>query len=235
MGAGEVTRYVLNEVANKANRERHWHNLQGELLQRSLAASVNYPDVSGRTPLLALCGSVKVDVEIAAALLRAGADPMHRDVNGMTAFLECARMGHVQLGHMLLQALGGLLLVDADYSGKMALHWAVEQAQRTFVEFLLRCDAPTELPDGEGRSPCELAVQRGYEDIARLLRVDSQWTPEARGKEPQWAQEEEPDEVFSGEDFMMHDDLQPVDFDMAAHDFQSFYESQPSPPGQVGQ
>merc|ERR1712224_1107033 len=97
--------------------------------------------------------------------------------------------------------------------------------QTAFVEFLLQCGAPTELPDGEGRSASELALQKGYEDIVSLFRGDARWTTEASGKEPQWIPKEEPGEVFSSDDFMTHDDLQTVDFDMAAQDFQSFFES----------
>jgi hypothetical protein len=50
------------------------------------------------------------------------------------------------------------------------LHWAARAGQQKSVEFLLGAGANPSIPDDEGRTPYQLAVEEGQTGIARFLK-----------------------------------------------------------------
>jgi ankyrin repeat protein len=147
-------------------------NVARYLILEAGSWALNCRDDCGHSPLLTLSRCSNADPEIAAQLLSARASPLHRDLEGMTPFLECARMGHVDIGRLLLETANTKPLSDVDTCGRSPVHWAVESRHLRFVEFLIECQAPTDLLDKQGISPLDLALKIDDKDgrIAQLLQ-----------------------------------------------------------------
>jgi uncharacterized protein len=123
----------------------------------------------GQTPLLVACFSGFAD--IVAELLAAGANPLVVDyLLKATPLHKAAFAGHADCAHLLLEH--GVVEVNAQgpYNGYTALHDSVWHGHADVVEVLLAAGVRTDLRGFDGRTPLDLAVDNGYEEIAARLR-----------------------------------------------------------------
>uniref|UniRef100_A0A3Q3D558 Uncharacterized protein n=1 Tax=Hippocampus comes TaxID=109280 RepID=A0A3Q3D558_HIPCM len=126
-------------------------------------ARVDLADRDGRTALsvAALCvpaaagrrGSGKV----ASLLLERGANPGHRDTDGMTPLLLAAYEGHDDVAELLLDAGA-----DVDETAGPA-------GDAPVVSQLLFWGAAVDAIDGEGRTALSLAAAQGSVEVVRAL------------------------------------------------------------------
>ena len=115
-----------------------------------------------------------------------------RDEQGVSAVLTAARLGQDDVVQVLLdanppldvhdaaavgrtRALAELLDADRDApsrtasEGETALHLAAAFGRKDAVELLLDHGADPSATDGNGRTPAEVAADRGHDDVVRLL------------------------------------------------------------------
>ncbi|XP_029981407.1 ankyrin repeat domain-containing protein 50 [Sphaeramia orbicularis] len=161
-------------------------------------AAVNLADGDGRTALSvsALCvptaAGVKGYGEVACLLLERGADPGHRDHDGMTPLLLAAYEGHDDIVELLLEA-GADVDETAGPNGNVSAAAAVTpllaaaaMGQIKTVSRLLFWGAAVDAIDCEGRTALCLAAARGSVEVVRALldrgldenhKDDLGWTP----------------------------------------------------------
>ncbi|KAM8856266.1 uncharacterized protein ankrd50l isoform 2-T4 [Spinachia spinachia] len=161
-------------------------------------AVVNLADGDGRTALSvsALCvptaAGVKGYGEVASLLLERGADPGHRDHDGMTPLLLAAYEGHDDIVELLLEA-GADVDETAGPNGNVPAAAAVTpllaaaaMGNMKTVSRLLFWGAAVDAIDCEGRTALCLAAARGSVEVVRALldrgldenhKDDLGWTP----------------------------------------------------------
>lgn len=161
-------------------------------------AEVNLADGDGRTALsvAALCvptaAGVKGYGEVAGRLLERGADPGHRDHDGMTPLLLAAYEGHDDIVELLLEA-GADVDETAGPDGNAPAAAAVTpllaaaaMGHMRTVSRLLFWGAAVDAIDCEGRTALCLAAARGSTEVVRALldrgldenhKDDLGWTP----------------------------------------------------------
>lgn len=168
-GSMEAAKFLLTEGKEWATRRQFAYKLQGELLERELCEFVNSSDKDGFSPLAVLCRDKSSNNDVAVALIEAQADPLCRDPQGMTPFLECARAGNITLMKVLLQLTRGLVLLDSDQESRTALHWAAQEGREDAVQILLRARCDHEATDSEGRTPAEVAALASHPELGLLI------------------------------------------------------------------
>lgn len=135
-------------------------------------------------PLVVRAGYVQEDTPLAAAakgghaaavavLLAAGADPNlsfgpMEELTALGAVLA-SRQSEETVGAIVGQLISGGVEVN-DYSRPSHLHRAAEQGYARVVSVLLRAGAKLDAKDSRGRTPLDLAVQAGKEEVAQVLR-----------------------------------------------------------------
>ncbi|XP_047457909.1 ankyrin repeat domain-containing protein 50 isoform X2 [Mugil cephalus] len=161
-------------------------------------AKVDLADGDGRTALsvAALCvptaAGIKGFGEVASQLLEHGADPGHRDHDGMTPLLLAAYEGHEEVVELLLEA-GADVDETAGPDGSVTAAAAVTpllasaaMGHMTTVSRLLFWGAAVDAIDCEGRTALCLAAARGSVEVVRALldrgldenhKDDLGWTP----------------------------------------------------------
>lgn len=161
-------------------------------------AQVDLADGDGRTALsvAALCvptaAGVKGYGEVASLLLERGADPGHRDHDGMTPLLLAAYEGHDDVVELLLEA-GADVDETASPEGNVSsaaavtpLLAAAAMGHMKTVSRLLFWGAAVDAIDSEGRTALCLAAARGSVEVVRALldrgldenhKDDLGWTP----------------------------------------------------------
>ncbi|XP_035533137.1 ankyrin repeat domain-containing protein 50 [Morone saxatilis] len=161
-------------------------------------AQVNLADGDGRTALsvAALCvptaAGVKGFGEVASLLLERGADPGHRDHDGMTPLLLAAYEGNDDVVELLLEA-GADVDETAGPDGNISAAAAVTSllaaaamGHMKTVSRLLFWGAAVDAIDCEGRTALCLAAARGSVEVVRALldrgldenhKDDLGWTP----------------------------------------------------------
>nr|XP_061826937.1 ankyrin repeat domain-containing protein 50 [Nerophis lumbriciformis]XP_061826939.1 ankyrin repeat domain-containing protein 50 [Nerophis lumbriciformis] len=161
-------------------------------------AEVDLPDGDGRTALsvAALCvptaAGVKGYCQVANLLLERGAEPGHRDHDGMTPVLLAAYEGHEDIVELLLDAGADVdETAGPDGSAPAAaavtpLLAAAAMGHMKTVSRLLFWGAAVDAIDYEGRTALSLAAARGSTDVVRALlergldenhKDDLGWTP----------------------------------------------------------
>lgn len=161
-------------------------------------AEVDKADKDGRTALsvVALCvptaAGIKGFGEVAGLLLERGADPGHRDHDGMTPLLLAAYEGHEDVVELLLEA-GADVDETAGPDGSVSAAAAVTpllaaaaMGHMKTVSKLLFWGADVDAIDCEGRTALCLAAARGSLEVVRALldrgldenhKDDLGWTP----------------------------------------------------------
>ncbi|XP_029968585.1 ankyrin repeat domain-containing protein 50 isoform X1 [Salarias fasciatus] len=161
-------------------------------------AEVDLADGDGRTALsvAALCvptaAGVKGFGEVASLLLERGADPCHRDDDGMTPLLLAAYEGHEDVVELLLEAGADVDETAGPDGGVPAaaavtpLLAAAAMGHMRTVSRLLFWGAAVDAIDCEGRTALCLAAARGSVEVVRALldrgldenhKDDLGWTP----------------------------------------------------------
>ncbi|KAJ8705467.1 hypothetical protein PYW08_012513 [Mythimna loreyi] len=127
--------------------------------------NVNCRDSHGRnsTPLHLAAGYN--NLEVAEALLEAGAAVSARDKGGLVPLHNAASYGHVELAALLLRA--GTPPNAADRWGFTPLHEAAHKARTQLCALLLAHGADPYLKNQEGQTALDLA---GAEDVRSLLQ-----------------------------------------------------------------
>ncbi|XP_054643652.1 ankyrin repeat domain-containing protein 50 [Dunckerocampus dactyliophorus] len=161
-------------------------------------AEVDLPDGDGRTALsvAALCvptaAGVKGYCQVASLLLERGAQPGHRDHDGMTPLLLAAYEGHEDIVELLLDT-GADVDETAGPDGAAPVAAAVTpllaaaaMGHMKTVSRLLFWGAAVDAIDYEGRTALSLAAAQGNTEVVRALldrgldenhKDDLGWTP----------------------------------------------------------
>ncbi|XP_040913251.1 ankyrin repeat domain-containing protein 50 [Toxotes jaculatrix] len=161
-------------------------------------AEVNLADGDGRSALsvAAICAPTAAGVkgygEVASLLLERGANPGHRDHDGMTPLLLAAYEGHDEIVELLLEA-GADVDETAGPDGNVPAAAAVTpllaaaaMGHMKTVSRLLFWGAAVDAIDCEGRTALCLAAARGSTEVVRALfdrgldenhKDDLGWTP----------------------------------------------------------
>ncbi|XP_034042115.1 ankyrin repeat domain-containing protein 50 [Thalassophryne amazonica] len=161
-------------------------------------AKADLADGDGRTALsvAALCAPIAVGLngygDVASLLLERGADPGHRDHDGMTPLLLAAYEGHEDIVELLLEAgadVDETAGIDASASVAAAvtpLLAAAAMGRIRTVSRLLFWGAAVDAIDCEGRTALCLAAATGSVEVVRALldrgldenhKDDLGWTP----------------------------------------------------------
>jgi ankyrin repeat protein len=99
--------------------------------------------------------------------LNAGADVNQANNEGNTPLHYAASYGHKTIAELLLKA--GANVNQTDKEGKAPLHYAAEYGHRLIVELLLDKGANARIKSNYNQTAAQLAVDKGYYDIAALL------------------------------------------------------------------
>ena len=131
-------------------------------------------DINGRddfdaTPLNYLCRWKGRRTETVAYLLAQGADPKLEDRSGKTPLHHAASIDKATRELTLLLLDAGALPDEVDEEGNTALHVAVLRTNKAVLEALVEHGADPTLLNAEGKTACELAIDKGYVDIALVL------------------------------------------------------------------
>jgi len=116
-------------------------------------------------------------------LLKLGANPLQRDINGQTPLYAALAARNLDAVKLLLEA--GARFNDEDDAATTPLHWAIgRKADAAFLEQLRALGAAIETPDSKGRTALQAAAAANNTDvIAWLLKsralIDA---PDAAGK-----------------------------------------------------
>jgi ankyrin repeat protein len=156
-------------------------------------ASVNTPDVHGRTPLMSCVRTG--NVELGEFILKKGADVNHRGFRGQTALFGAAQQGQAQLVASLLTAGARPDIPDSTYS-RTPLHLAAVSGYADIATLLMDAGGAIDRQDGRGNTPLELASRHGHTQVAEVLvargaeRRDSRTESCALADQPALADEE---------------------------------------------
>jgi ankyrin repeat protein len=143
---------ILPRVANRddvAKRKRHF-----EMVDLLIGAGANLEALShGTTPLWPAVHAK--DLEMTKLLLAREANPNARYFSILSLFAKTERVKG-PLGMM-------------GYCGT-ALHGAARQSTPPIVEALLAAGADPSLDNDEGKTPLDIAVEKGFDEIAAILK-----------------------------------------------------------------
>lgn len=127
-------------------------------------ADVNMANKQGRTPLF-VCSSP----QCVKLLLDAGADVLHRDVDGCTALHFLPRVKRAFSDTVLLILSRKFPVNLPDGLGNTPLHAAAENGCKETVEILLQAGADPGILNHTGKSPADLALENAHMVIGNML------------------------------------------------------------------
>lgn len=120
------------------------------------------------------------DVEAIERRIGAGEDVDFRRLIGWTALHHAALRGHANVVKVLIEADANVdLRTNDEY--RTALHYAAMEGHREIVTMLLEAGAKPAEPDIDDKTPRDLALENGYEEIAAQLEEAEQ----AQGAPPE--------------------------------------------------
>ncbi|MEH1945090.1 MAG: ankyrin repeat domain-containing protein [Nostoc sp.] len=118
--------------------------------------------------------------QIVQALTEAGADLNVYEVNGKTALMLAGEQSYFDIVKMLI--VGGAninALMQPDEQSifvrgrnivcKTALHLAVEAENIQAIKMLLEAGANVNIPDSEGKTPLDIAIEKNLTEIVELI------------------------------------------------------------------
>jgi len=133
---------------------------QRELLLKELK-HLDIPRNDGKTPFMLLQYSTK---ELLPLFLDRGVDVNHTDNNGMTALMLNTDKDLVK---ELLRAGADISL--ADNEGNTALHHILENYGEGTARYLVKKGANYNCPNNEGKTPFQIAAEKGLETVLELM------------------------------------------------------------------
>ncbi|KAK5696240.1 hypothetical protein LTR17_024375 [Elasticomyces elasticus] len=138
----------------------------GKLLVNSNEVDINTRDSYNTTPLRYAAQSGNAD--LVGAIFHS--DRLDLPAQGPSALNDAAKQGSVMITRMMIDS--GKLDPNALAGGQTALHNAVAGGHQELVKMLLDSGkVDPNIKDSEDRTALQLVVEKGYEDIAKLLRV----------------------------------------------------------------
>jgi len=169
---GILTRSKLDVNALNKERETPLHRAVEKGMKEVTAmllrmgARPNARSTTGETPLH--LAALHADPLFAELLLSAGADVKVRNEHGESALHWAALSGNPETTRRLLAAKGS----DAnlpDQKGNLALHGAADGGHDGVVRLLLPRTSEPRTKNSQGLTPGDVARDRGYGDLAKLL------------------------------------------------------------------
>lgn len=139
-------------------------------LRRTLAAGFDPDFVDSQGNRILHYAAEWGNREAARALIRAGAevDALDGSCHRRSPLMLAARLGHLSVVDVLLQARANIELADNQY-GCRALHHAAIGGQVEVVKRLLAGGAKVNATDRQGATPLKLAERKEYTEVAQLL------------------------------------------------------------------
>ncbi|MHA1938945.1 MAG: ankyrin repeat domain-containing protein, partial [Candidatus Thorarchaeota archaeon] len=140
-----------------------------ERLQSFIEAGidVNVKDETGMTPLFRAVSGGHADV--VKVLFNAGADVNSGNKQGVVPLFGALWTRDSTMVELLLERGANVNAKHTQY-GYTPLHWAVMMDSKEVVALLVARDAEVDAKDTRGRTPLDLANQRGHTEIVDLLR-----------------------------------------------------------------
>lgn len=136
-----------------------------DLLARGV--SPNEKDFLGMTPLTFAAN--QGDEEVVRLLLAAGANSNDKDKDGVSVLTWAAVAGHSSVMEMLME--NGADLDSATIKGETALHRAAGFGKREAALLLVARGASMEARDEQGRTPCDSARYRKFDELAEEMEA----------------------------------------------------------------
>lgn len=130
---------------------------------------VDIPGDDGKTPIMtAQMQDYGTAVEVTNCLLERNVDIKHRDNNGNTVLLLHADR-HCNKGVIKELIRAGADINEKNKNGDTALHFALINGNVEVARFLVKKGADYQAVNNKGKSPMEIAAEKGYEAVLELM------------------------------------------------------------------
>jgi len=156
-----------NQVESKVDKDNE------KTILKKAPRNLNKRNMRGETPLHATC--IKGNVQRVEELLSFGAETNTKDNNGWTPLHEASNHGFYNIVELLVDHGAIIDSVGGD-ENDTPLHDAVSNGRLQVVEFLLERGAPTNLRNGNGFTPGDLAISSDMKNLFKnisLMSIDN--------------------------------------------------------------